>query len=193
MAESSPASVDYEGSPGDHEMVFIRTEWERLAHHAELTAARFTEMDKRLAAYDTRFDAVDHRFDQLTTILLRMENNQLPEKAQGKAVASANYGLCILVSFLHCISLYQVLECPLEFLEILVSIWDKKGSGKCCLSEQSTGADYGSDLRNPLQTKRRQRDLLHWGEAPAPSSTSCRQLLRSRATWWSDVPHPRAT
>ena len=90
MAESSPASVDYEGSPGNHEMAFIRTEWERLAHHAELTAARFTEMDKRLAAYDTRFDAVDRRFDQLTTIVLRMENNQLPEKAQGKAVSSAS-------------------------------------------------------------------------------------------------------
>ncbi|KAF3522801.1 hypothetical protein F2Q69_00047983 [Brassica cretica] len=81
----------------------------------------------------------------------------------------------------------SVLECPLEFLEILVSMWDQKGSEKCCLSEQSTRAGYGSDLRHPLQTKRRQRDLLHRGEAPAPSSTSRRQLSKSRATWWSDV------
>nr|VDD37687.1 unnamed protein product [Brassica oleracea] len=78
----------YDDSVGDHELAFLRTEWERLAHHAEVRATRFAEMDKRLAAYDTRFDSVDRRFDQLTTILLRMENNQLPEKAQGKAVAS---------------------------------------------------------------------------------------------------------
>ncbi|KAF3592911.1 hypothetical protein DY000_02023499 [Brassica cretica] len=85
-----------------------------------------------------------------------------------------------------------VLEFPLEFLEVLGSIWDQKGSGKCCLSEQSTKAGYGSDLRHPLQVKRRQRDLLHQGEAPAPSPTSCRQLSLFGATWWSDVPCPRA-
>ena len=36
---------------------------------------------------------------------------------------------------LHCISLYQVLECLLEFLEVLDNIWDQKGSGKYCLIE----------------------------------------------------------
>ncbi|KAF2593573.1 hypothetical protein F2Q70_00043429 [Brassica cretica] len=190
MAESSPASVDYEGSPGDHEMAFIRTEWERLAHHAELTAARFTEMDKRLAAYDTRFDAVDRRFDQLTTILLRMENNQLPEKAQGKAVASAicdisSRSLGIQLTVLQGTDLNpsswketpphplnakrtnnlimelektqngRVLECPSEFLEILVSIWDQKGSGKMLFerAEHQSGLQERPTTPAPDETK----------------------------------------
>ncbi|KAH0902012.1 hypothetical protein HID58_041515 [Brassica napus] len=77
-ADSSLMLRSYDDSTGDHELAFLRTEWERLAHHAEVTAARFTEMDKRLAAYDSRFDSIDRRFDQLTTILLRMESDQLP-------------------------------------------------------------------------------------------------------------------
>lgn len=50
--------------------------------------ARFGVIEKRLATSDSRFDAMDRRFDQLTMILTRMENNQITDKAQGKAVAS---------------------------------------------------------------------------------------------------------
>ena len=83
------------------------------------------------------------------------------------------------------------MEFPLEFLEVLRSIWDQKGSGKCCLDEQSTRAGYGSDMRHPLQKSRSWRDVLHRGDTPAPSPTSCRRLSWFGATSWSDVTHPR--
>ncbi|KAG5400169.1 hypothetical protein IGI04_014776 [Brassica rapa subsp. trilocularis] len=62
----------------------------------------------------------------------------------------------------------EVLEFPLEILEVLGSIWDQKGSGKCCLGEQSTRAGYGSDVRHPLQKNRRLARRL----APSTSNIS---------------------
>ncbi|KAF3553275.1 hypothetical protein F2Q69_00010513 [Brassica cretica] len=88
MADSNPFSDGYNVPIGDQELAFIRTEWERLAKNAEETLACFGVIEKRLATFDSRFDAMDRRFDQLTMILTRMENNQLTDKAQGKAVAS---------------------------------------------------------------------------------------------------------
>ncbi|KAF2578592.1 hypothetical protein F2Q68_00005806 [Brassica cretica] len=88
MADSSPFSEAYNVPMGDQELAFLRTEWEHLAKNAEETLTRFGAIDKRLATSDSRFDAMDRRFDQLTMILTRMENNQLTDKAQGKALAS---------------------------------------------------------------------------------------------------------
>lgn len=88
MADSGAISEAYYAPQGEHELAFLRSEWERLAKNSEDTVTRFATMEKRLAAYDTHFDSVDRRFDQLIAILIRVENNQLTDKAQGKMIAS---------------------------------------------------------------------------------------------------------
>lgn len=90
MADPRPSASSYDDPAGDHELAFIRSEWERLAKSSEDTVSRFTVLEKRLTASDSRFDALDRRFDQLAMILTRMETNQLTDKAQGKTIASSS-------------------------------------------------------------------------------------------------------
>lgn len=94
---------------------------------------------------------------------------------------SSRLGIMHFSLFLHCISLYQVLEFPLEILEVLGSIWDQKGSGKCCLGEQSTRAGYGSDVRHPLQKNRRlaRRLAPRWYTRSKPNFLSTTFIMRS--------------
>ncbi|KAG5381837.1 hypothetical protein IGI04_033307 [Brassica rapa subsp. trilocularis] len=77
--------------------------------------------------------------------------------------------------FLHCISLYQVLEFPLEILE--ASKAPERGTGATCDTRSRRIEGW--------------RDVLHRGDTPAPSPTSCRRLSLCGATYGSDVTHPR--
>ncbi|KAG5400170.1 hypothetical protein IGI04_014777 [Brassica rapa subsp. trilocularis] len=64
--------------------------------------------------------------------------------------------------------LLKVLEFPLEILEVLGSIWDQKGSGKCCLGEQSTRAGVSPRCKTSRQPSILLERVSH--VAPVPRS-----------------------
>lgn len=63
MADSSPLSDWFDVPLGEHELAFLRSEWERLAKLSEDMVACFAVIEKRLASSDSCFDAMDRRFN----------------------------------------------------------------------------------------------------------------------------------
>ncbi|KAF2583783.1 hypothetical protein F2Q70_00037112 [Brassica cretica] len=88
--EDLSATQEYDETVAEfsQDLLFLRSEWDRMKQKSEGVDERLMVMDKTLVMYEKRFDSLDHRFDQLTQILHRMETNQMSEKSQGKAVAS---------------------------------------------------------------------------------------------------------
>ena len=69
---------------------FMKTEWNRVSTFVTGAEVQLTAIDRSLLTTEKRLDSLDRRFDQMMTVLNRLDSNQIPTRAPGKEVAESS-------------------------------------------------------------------------------------------------------